>query len=269
MKIGESKTMKEKYFINEFVTLGLQSFFNNDSENPFERHVIECLVDIYGKEKLKRIYDEKNESKFIDMIYSYKVSHKVYDNFLRDTFKFEDYKREKVMNSTLKTDVACSIEISLITMFLHKSIIMQPSLEEISHFENNLLNDFSIIKFHFNNSLNPNHTREAWEKKKKILYTNVELEEIKPEFLDEFTYARFGIDIENVKDMDNKMVLELNKYIKNKLLVVESETVEKTKPKLTANTVISSGNGYVDALLMIGIIATEFSIGLIYLFLNL
>ena len=48
----------------------------------------------------------------------------------------------------------------------------------------------SVIKLHFNTSINPNKTRELWEKKKKILSDNVELIEIKPKYLDEFTYAR-------------------------------------------------------------------------------
>lgn len=40
------------------------------------------------------------------------------------------------------------------------------------------------------------------------------------------------------------------------------------KKKLGANTIITSGNGFIDALLIISIIVTEISIGMIYYFLH-
>jgi hypothetical protein len=200
---------------------------------------------------------------------SYGLTQSAFDAFIKATNEYEKFKKQKEEKPSLKTDIASKVEIYVIKMFLYKCLINEPALEELSHFENDLLNNFEIIKMHFNMSLNPNRTREEWDKKKKILVDNVELVEVKPEYLDEFTYARYGIDIGDVKKMDYKMVTELNGYIKSKLMVI---TPEEPKPKRKfdfANTVITSGNGFVDALMIMAIIASEMSIGIIYLFLHM
>ena len=72
---------------------------------------------------------------------------------------------------------------------------------------------------------------------------------------------------DDVKDMDYRMINKLNDYIKNKL---ESNNVPTAiKQRFRINSVLTSGSGAVDALLIIAIIATEISIGLIYLFLHM
>lgn len=262
--------MDKTFFVNQFLSLGMYDYFNDKRDNIFERHIVECLCDIYGTSAIKKCYDEKDENAFTTLIYSYGLTSTVYDNFLRDTVKYEEFREKNKENPSLKSDVASLVESSIITMFLYKCLIEEPSLETLSHFENDLLNDFSIIKLHFNTSLEPNKTRTIWEKKKKLLSNNVELVEIKPEYLDEFTYSRFGIDIEKVKEMDYRMVAELNKYIKSKMTELEAPKEEKKKkPLLSRNTIISSGNGLVDALLIMSIIAAEMSIGIIYLFLHM
>ena len=68
---------------------------------------------------------------------------------------------------SIKSDIASKIEVSIIIMFIYKCLLIEPTLEEISHFENNLLNNFEMIKFHFSTSLNPNRTRDIWDKKKR------------------------------------------------------------------------------------------------------
>lgn len=263
--------MNKSVFINDFISLGMTSYFNKNNENIFESHIIECLCDIYGKEKVQKIYEAKDEAGFIELLHVYSMSRNLYDNFLRDTMKYEKFREDKKKNQAIKTDICSKLEVTVITMFLYKCLLIEPSLEDLSHFENDLLNNFSIIKMHFSSSINPNKTREVWDKKKRILSDNVELVEIKPEYLDEFTYSKYGTSLKDVKKMDYRMVEELNSYIKSKMAVeVEDSPKEpKTKIGLLKNTALSSGNGFVDALLIAGIIATEMSIGLIILFLNL
>ena len=259
--------MNNNVFINNFIDFGMHEYFYGNGVFSFERHVIECLIHIYGKKELKNIYDTKNEDSFSEIIFKYGVKDSVYDNFLRDTAKYDKFKKEKENNLALKTDVASTIEISLATLYLQRCLSYTPTSEDIVGFENELLNDFDVIKFHFNTSLEPNKTREFWEKKKKLLSDDIELVEIKPEYLDEFTYARFGVKLEEVKKMDYRMVDQLNKYIKTKLKEDEDNS-GTSKNKINANTIITSGNGFIDALLIISIIVTEISIGLIYYFLH-
>lgn len=265
--------MSEPVFVNDFISIGMAEYFAQKTATTFEAHIVECLCDIYGFDSLKEIYSTRNESAFINLIHRYGLSETIYDNFLRDTLKYEKFAAENRQDPSIKSDISSKIESYIITMFLYRCLLIEPSLEEISHFENNLLNNFSIIKLHFNTSINPNKTRELWEKKKRILTDEVELVEIKPKYLDAFTYAKFGANIEEVKKMDYRMVEELNSYIESKMQE-ESLTAPKKMPEkrglgILKNTAISSGNGYVDALLIAGIIATEMSIGLIYLFLHI
>lgn len=263
--------MDEIYFINEFLTAGFAYYFNKSKDGVFEGHIVNCLCDIYGRDNLQTIYETKNESAFIDLMRKYGLAPNLYDNFIHYTNRYEKFKKEQKTNPTLKTDVANKIEIMLITMYIYKCFLIEPSMEELGLFENDLLNDFNIIKIHFNISLNPNQTRELWSKKKRMIDDNVDLVKIMPTYLDDFTYAKYGTSREEVEKMDYRMVEELNSYIKSKqaLEVEEDPPKEKTRFQLLANTSLSSGNGFVDFILIASIIATEFSIGLIYLFLHL
>lgn len=265
--------MSGTVFINDFISKGMAEYFTMRTASTFESHIIECLADIYGFDNLKSVYDSKNEGTFATLLYRYGFPSDKYDNFLRDTIKYEKFVLENAKDPSVKSDIASKVEASLITMFLYKCLLIEPSLEEISHFENNLLNNFAMIKYHFNTSLNPNRTREIWDKKKRMLEDNVELVEIKPKYLDAFTYAKFGTSIEEVKKMDYRMVEELNKYIESKQeespIVAPKRIPAKKGINFFKNTALSTGNGYVDALLIAGIIATEMSLGLIYLFLHM
>lgn len=264
--------MNESVFINDFIQIGMTDYFTKRVTSTFESHIIECLADIYGEDKLKHTFETKNEAAFVSLIHTYGLSRNIYDNFLRDTNKYTKFKIENKKNPAIKSDVASKIEVSIITMFIYKCLLIDPTMEELSHFENNLLNNFEMIKWHFNTSVDPNKTREVWDKKKRMLTDNVELIEIKPEYLDEFTYARFGTSLQDVKKMDYRMVEELNNYIKDKMntMTIEAETKNrKPSKKVFANTVLSTGSGFADAILIAAIIATEMSIGLIYLFLHM
>ncbi|HBA37892.1 MAG TPA: hypothetical protein DCY94_04135 [Firmicutes bacterium] len=264
--------MSEQTFVNDFISIGMTEYFTRKTATTFESHIVECLADIYGYDNLKSAYDSKNEGNFATLLHRYGLSRTTFDNFLRDTIKYESFKEENKKDPSVKSDLASKIESHIITMFLYKCLLIEPSLEEISHFENDLLNNFAMIKHHFNTSLNPNKTRETWEKKKKMLEDSVELIEIKPKYLDAFTYAKYGTSLEEVKKMDYRMVEELNNYIESKEaetpIVAPKRMPNKKGSRLLRDTAISSGNGYVDALLIAGIIATEMSIGLIYLFLH-
>ena len=250
----------------------MKDYFTTRKANTFESHIVECLCDIYGEDKIRKVYETRDESAFAALLHTYGLSRNIYDNFLRDTNKYTLFKIEYRKNPSIKSDIASKIEMLIISMFIYRCLLIAPTLEEISHFENNLLNNFEMIKWHFNTSLTPNKTREVWDKKKRMLTDNVELIEIKPEYLDEFTYAKFGTSLQDVKKMDYRMVEELNSYIKDKINTLEVEA-DKVRPpkskKIFANTALSTGSGFADAVLIASIIATEMSIGLIYLFLHM
>lgn len=262
--------MEIKSFVNEFLSAGFHDFYYKKDSPSFESHIIECLTDIYGQEVLKKLYEEGDENGFVELISSYGVKPNMYDNFIDACNKYENFIKERQKNPAIKSDRASMVEIAVVSFYICKYLTTTPTLEELSHFENDLLNNFSVIKEHFNMSLDPNKTREYWNNKKRVLYNNYDLFEIKPDYLDEFTYAKYGVKIEDVRKMDARMVQELNKYIVDKLQKEEKQNASNSKKmKLDlGNTIISSGNGYVDALLMVAIIVTELAIGFIVFFLN-
>lgn len=262
--------MKTDIFVNKFLTIGMNDFFYDGNPSSFERHIVECLVDICGFDGLKKAYDNRDENLFYNILNKYCKVTSLYDSFLQNCRKFSLYEEKKEIGD--KSNIYSSyIEICLIKMFLQKYLNKKPSPEEVSHFENNLLNNFDIIKWHLANNDKPNLTRDEWNRKKKILSDDVILVEIKPEYLDPYTYAKYGVDLDSVKKMDYRMVNELNEYIKKRMLDdKEDDELEKEKTiKLTPTSVITSGNGFVDAILMISIIITELSLGFIYLFLHM
>jgi len=259
----------ETYFVNEFVTLGMDAYFNNRHEHFFEKHIIECLCGIYGNETILEIFKTKDENKFLEVLSSYGFSSSNYYAFLGHLEDFEKFKKLYLANPSLKTDTAHLVESDIITMFLYKCLVKGVTSEEMSRFENYFLNNFNVIKLHFNSSLDPNKTRELWEKKKKLMTDSVDLVEIKPEFLDGSVYEKYGTTLDDVKKMDYRMVEQLNSYIKSKMLTDSINEVEKNKKFPLSNVVITSGNGFVDALLIASMIITELSIGAIYYFLNL
>lgn len=260
----------EELFINEFLTLGMDAYFNKKQEHFFEKHIVECLCEIYGNETILDIYKTKDNGKFLESLTSYGFSSSNYYSFLGHLSDFEKFKKECVANPSLKSDIVHLVESDIITMFLYKCLVKSVSSEELLRFENYFLNNFNVIKLHFNFSLNPNKTRELWDKKKKLMADSVELVEIKPELLDASVYAKYGTSIEEVEKMDYRMVEQLNSYIKTRMSAEsEKEDKDNNKKMPLSNIVITSGNGFVDALLIASVIITELSVGAIYLFLHL
>lgn len=257
-------------FINEFISIGMDDYFNLKDENIFESHIIECLCDIYGKNTLKSIYENRDEAKFMEILKLYGLSNSNYYSFLGHTMNYMKFKWEHSVDVSIKSDAAFLVEADIISMFLYKCLMSDLSNEEIAHFENDLLNDFNVIKLHFNTSLNPNKTRELWEKKKRIMTESIELVEIKPNYLESDIYLKYGTNLEDVKKMDYRMVEQLNSYIKNRMELDLSNKIQDVEKKGNlSNIILTSGNGFVDALMIISIIVTELSVGVIYIFLNM
>ena len=255
--------MDNVVFVNQFITNGITTFVNGSSEHIFEKHVIEVLCHIYGRNNIVQAFEDKNEKIFAHVVESYGFPQNLYDNFLDYTAGYSSY----LELGEGKTDTIEKIENLLIKMYKFKSAIIDLTEEDKSTFENLLLKDFEVKKLVFDQSLNPNKTEEIWLSEKKKLDNRVILEEVKPELLDEFTYAKFGVSKKDVEKMDYRMIARLNEYIESKLS--DQEEDNKKPEKINLNTFVTSGNGFVDALLIIAIIAAEFSVGLIYLFLHI
>ena len=256
-----------KFFINEFITLGLDSYFNKNDDNIFEKHIIECLFYIYGKDFIKLVYDKCCEETFICEIRKYDLPAFIYSNLLGDMLKYEEFKKSYESGKALKTDVVGKIESKIITMFKYKTMFVNTSLEEINKFETLLLKDFEIKILRYNFSLDPDETNKLWNKEKKNIINSVELKRVNVDFLDPYLYVKYGTTYENVSKMDYRMVQRLNEYIENSEAMNKESKIEKRKDLL--HIPLTSGYKALDALIISSVIVTELSLGAIILFLNL
>ena len=247
-------------FINEFMTSGFREFYNGKTITSFESHTIACLSIIYGK---KELLDSANtsENEFITLIRKYGYPESSYMRFLAYITEYEEFKKEKAENTDLKTNIYNKIEVEIINMFGFKYLLGKCFKEEIEVFEKALLNDPNINKLKENVCINPEFTSNYWNKKKKEFKNNVELETIKIDYLDEDVYNRFNLSMDSVKQMDYRMVNQLNKSIIERLKNPE----EEIKP-LKRKSVLSNESGYVDVLIMVGIITCIITAGFIYVF---
>ncbi len=253
-------------FINEFLTIGFNDFINKTKNNIFEDYVIACLYAIYGQ-SLIEAYIQKQTNMFEKIIKKYKLNQSVYEDFMDNLIAYEGFKKSLMTNPIQKTEILSNIQTDLIKMLKYKTVFESITDAQIAGFESIFLNDQEIKKYTFNYSNDPNKVLKYYKNEKRNFSEDIILEEEKPNLLDEFTYARFGVSYDDVKDMDYRMINKLNDYIKNKIEV--DKVPNAIKQKFRINSVLTSGSGAVDALLIIAIIATEISIGLIYLFLHM
>lgn len=246
-------------FINEFINTGLYDYFNDLKSVSFEKHVIECICDIYGKEEIKKAFLTKDQNMFIDLIKSFGYPDNYYTRFLGYTMDYIKFKDEMKTNPEAKTNVLSRIEAELITMFSYKWMLDKVSPADIERFEKDLLSNFEVIRLNMNHSIDPNIIRTIWEKQKHDIQNSISLKKEEASFLETGVYQKFDLDINDVKQMDYRMVNQLNKSIIDKL----KEPEEEVKKSFQQKFVLSSGNGFVDILMMVSIIGTIASIGII------
>lgn len=257
----------EGIFINKSLTIGYENYTGKKNTDPFECHVIECLVAIYGKDIIDA-YNERSMEKFDKTIRRYGLAENIYTHFMDNLIAYQGFKERLKKEPNIKTDIISNIDVDLIKMYEFMSAFVKITEAQLTSFETLILKNFEVTKIHFNYSNDPKRVENFYKKERSKFGNSVELKEQDVEFLDEITYSKFGVSIDEVKNMDYRMVKKLNNYI-NDRIKSGVDVVAPTKRKLKLNSVISSGNGFVDALLIMSIIATEISVGLIYMFLHL
>ena len=81
-----------------------------------------------------------------------------------------------------------------------------------------------------------------------------------PDFFDEKKYKEFGISLNDMSKLSNETVEKIN----NKIVVEDADTErKKNRFVIPLRLAISSGNGFVDTLVLLSVMATEIMIGII------
>jgi len=256
--------MNENYFINESIDGGISNYSlikngqDYDKAHIFEVYIIRCLCKIYGELNIINPYQIKNEYSFKSNLIMYGLKVNEMEEFIS---LMNDY--SKWLNSEKsvgKTDITSKIEICLINMIIMRNKVKQFTNEEIKFFDkffDPVNNNFATLHNLITKDINiiPMY----WSRKKALLNTNIKFKVIRHDLLSSSTYNKYGLDKEEVSRMSEDKVKNIN----NRIIEKEKEENKRKKKFIPKNIIITSGNGFVDTLMLLCIMTTEIVIGII------
>lgn len=261
-------TYSEKFFINQAIECGIRSYIlNKKGEHynkmyKFEMIIIQALTTIYGEKSILLPYKIDNEKAFECNLLMYDLKKndlKKFENYMQTYYDFmSEYKSEKMADGIIE-----EIEKIVIEMLKKKAKVRKISDEEIEKL-NNIFDghsDYNNLKQFKDTSL----IKKYWlDTKENLTNTQIEMIGINPDLLDRETYAHYGYDIRTIACLSPEEISEIN----NKIESLKQVTYNMPNPSFfkKCNLYLSTGNGFVDKLMLISIAATEIMIGLVILF---
>ena len=262
--------MKE-YFINEAFDKAI-SLYLESKENPegiiynsFLVVVIRMLVNIYGELDIVNPYKVMNEEAFDTNLMKYGAKKELIDHLKRLMESFHEIaKRNDVLK--VKEDNIYFVEIQkrVIDLFNSKRINYGVTESDTKEFFDLLYTPgtSNVLRMSYN-YLNADNIYEVAEYYKNGMnIKNEPKKEDKKELLGFDIYNYFNYTIADLSKMNNNEVKELNKEIYKSLDIRENAInkdyllKEKIKELTTKKESVTTGNGYVDILLIMSIIVT-------------
>ena len=263
--------MEKGSFVNEAFTFAIKEYLDSKKDqegikyNSFFTVVIRLLTLIYDELDIINPFYFNNEE-------SLNTNLKKYDYSDENIKKFKDalqnyYGKETEEGFTF-------IQKCLVDMFIKKYISLKLSDEEISNFRSLLYSPYSsnplIVSYNFFMTKKPNEILNYFD---KCLADNAKKEIVKPkETLNLGAYEILKYSLEDIKAMSSDELDEVNKKVYsyfdindnaiNKKYLLDKAVFDFNHPKQA----LSTGNGYVDILFFLSIIAT---VGMIILVITL
>lgn len=254
-------------FINEALTYGINSYLLKKARQEyskahiFELTIAELLVSIYGELNVINPFKTYSEKSFRDNLKVYGLTNEEYYSFIK---LLNEYFTWLNSNSREKNNIINSINKILVKMIVLKGLNTELTNEEVTLYDNYFLGNMRRIAYLMEiSSVDPTFTSSYYARKKKIYLVDKDkltFEEIEPELLNDKVYKEHGLDAEQVKQLSNLKIDEINS------LIVSDETKHEEKAKSifgTFNVVVTSGNGFVDMLVLLSIMFTELMIGFV------
>ncbi len=256
-----------KVFINNAINNGILNYLNSienkevDKTHIFEFFVVKILINIYGEINIINPYKLGKEDSFKKNLILFGLKESDMEMFIK---YMDNY--DKWLNSPYlvpKTKIPTQIESIIINMILMKSNFRPITDKEITSY-----NDFfdpgegDIKKIRNLIVEDPTIIPSIWRRKRSQLVGGLVLETIPPELLSESDYKKYGLSIQEVRQLSNLKIKEINAKI-----LAEEENVEGGKAKFDPRKLIlSSGSGFVDTIVLLSIMATEIMVGLLIAF---
>lgn len=259
----------EKYFINPAIEYGIRSYIKYQNGNEFKRahtfemHVIKALTIIYGEKSILLPYKIDNEKAFECNLLMYDLKESDMKNFIK--YMNEYYIFMKNFNSNVKaTGLISEIEKILIEMINKRSKKREFTQEELAEFDtifNPIDGDLKKIKSLL--GTNDGLIQKTWtENKYELSNTQLRMIAVNPNLLMPEEYSAYGYDIRSIAMLSEEEIKNINKTIVDEMIrksTKDNKTIFKKKNRI----ILTCGNGFVDKLMLLSIIATELMVGIV------
>lgn len=265
----------DKVFINEAFSKAINDY-QNSIDNPqgikynsFLVVVIRLLVSIYSELDIINPYMMEDEDLLKTNLAKFNYNKTNIELFLSNLELFYDYElvnEKKKIKS--KNPYFIEIQKSLVDMFICKKLNFYITEEETNTFYDLLYTPYSKnplrVSFNFLQSKDPleidNYFRKEMREKIKVILPK------EKNYLNVKAYELLNMSFDNIKNLSenelNKVNSEVYDYFKIRENAINKEyLLEKAiEAKLRENNKITSGNGYVDILLVMSVVCTALMI---------
>ena len=269
----------EKCFINEAFDKAINDYLNfkNNPEsvrfNSFLTVVIRLLVTMYSELDIINPYITDNDDALKDNLAKYEYPKEDIEFFLENIQMFFDIEKDN-SNLNIKRDnpYFITIQKQLIDMFVMKKLNFHLTNDEIKNFYNLLYteNTPNVLRLSYNYLMCSNAS-EIDNYFKREMKDNIKI--IKPtekKVLNMRAYEILNYSMDNINEMDSDEIDKLNHqvydYFKIRENAINKEYLldEAVKAFDRKHAKVTTGNGYVDILLVMSVITTFlFVVGLV------
>ena len=257
-------------FINNAIHSGILNYLaaqenkEIDKVHIFEYWVVKVLVTIYGEVNIINPFNHGDADGFKNNLCSYGLKENEANNFINYLSEYDKWLNNP--NLVGKTDIPTKIETLLISMVILKNSNQTLDDEDIKFFDGFFdpvegdmarLNDLII--------LDKTTIPKLWRRKKVQFEGGFLLKTIEIDLLPASDYKRYGLSIDEVKQLDDLKIKEINDKISAEDAANEATSGGRDKfdPR---KLILTSGSGFADTIVLLSIIATEIMIALLIAF---
>lgn len=267
------------YFINESFEKAVTDYLNSKDKkegvlyNSFLVVVIRMLINIYGELDIINPYYIKNEEDFNKNLMKYGLNSESISEFKRLIDGF--YRIERKNMSSLKKEVNVyfiEIQKRIIDMFNLKRLNYGTTESERKEFFDLLYTPGTSnslrLSYNFLNAENIYEIAEYFKESMKLIKR--EEKEKEKSLLPFDTYKLFGINVADLSKMSENDVNEINKEIYESFDIKENAInkdyllEESIRAYKMQRNHVTTGNGYVDILLVMSVIVTTIMVVIIF-----
>lgn len=265
----------DAFFINPAIDYGIKTYLKAKRNEPCERihtielYVIKALTIIYGEKAILLPYKIDNERAFECNLLMYNLKESDLRRFISLMNDYYMFIKEYRSNQKA-TGIISEIEKILMEMIIKRNKrkpfteheirmfdeIFNPSFGELKNMKALLSNDQGLI------------VRFWEERKEELSNTQIRMMAVNPILLHPNLYSKFGLDLQEVIKLTDKEIEEVNSRIMDE----EKRVIDYTnrgRHTRRQRILLTSGNGFVDMLVLISVAATELMIGfMIYTYLG-